>query len=47
MNKTRTEIKVGLFVILGLILFLAVVFLFVNLIVDLSYGILDPRIRYS
>jgi peptide/nickel transport system permease protein len=34
-------------VIQGLILFLAVVFLFVNLIVDLSYGILDPRIRYS
>jgi|SRR5579875_989373 len=29
------------------VLFLAAVFLFVNLIVDLSYGWLDPRIRYS
>ena len=28
------------------VLFLAAVFLFVNLIVDLSYGWLDPRIRY-
>jgi peptide/nickel transport system permease protein len=34
-------------VIQGLVLFLAVVFLLVNLAVDLSYGILDPRIRYS
>jgi peptide/nickel transport system permease protein len=34
-------------VIQGLVLFLAVVFLLVNLVVDLSYGILDPRIRYS
>jgi peptide/nickel transport system permease protein len=29
------------------VLFLAAVFLFVNLLVDLSYGWLDPRIRYS
>jgi peptide/nickel transport system permease protein len=29
------------------ILFLAFVFVFVNLIVDLSYAIIDPRIRYS
>jgi ABC-type dipeptide/oligopeptide/nickel transport system permease component len=29
------------------VLFLAVVFLLVNLVVDLSYGVLDPRIRYS
>lgn len=34
-------------VIQGLVLFLAVVFLFLNLLVDLSYGLLDPRIRYS
>jgi peptide/nickel transport system permease protein len=34
-------------VIQGLILFLAVVFLFINLVIDLSYGVLDPRIRYS
>ena len=31
----------------GLIFFLAIGFLFVNLIVDLSYGLLDPRIRLS
>ncbi len=29
------------------VLFLAAVFLFVNLLVDLSYGWLDPRIRYG
>jgi peptide/nickel transport system permease protein len=29
------------------VLFLAAAFLFVNLLVDLSYGWLDPRIRYS
>jgi peptide/nickel transport system permease protein len=31
----------------GVVLFLAVVFLTINLLVDLSYGWLDPRIRYS
>lgn len=31
----------------GLVLFLAVVFMLLNLLVDLSYGFLDPRIRYS
>lgn len=34
-------------VIQGLVLFLAVIFLLINLAVDLSYGLLDPRIRYS
>ena len=34
-------------VLQGGILFLAVVFVFVNLIVDLSYAIINPRIRYS
>jgi peptide/nickel transport system permease protein len=29
------------------ILFLALVFVFVNLIVDLSYAVIDPRIRYG
>ena len=29
------------------VLFLAFVFLFINLLVDLSYGWLDPRIRYN
>jgi len=31
----------------GLVLFLAVTFMLINLLVDLSYGFLDPRIRYS
>ncbi|MGI8855003.1 MAG: ABC transporter permease, partial [Thermomicrobiales bacterium] len=31
----------------GMILFVAVVYVVVNLIVDLAYGLLDPRIRYS
>ena len=34
-------------VIQGGILFIAVVFVMVNLLVDLSYGLLNPRIRYS
>jgi peptide/nickel transport system permease protein len=34
-------------VLQGGILFLAVVFVLVNLIVDLSYGLINPRIRYS
>jgi peptide/nickel transport system permease protein len=34
-------------VLQGGILFLALVFVFVNLIVDISYAIINPRIRYS
>ena len=34
-------------VLQGGILFLAVVFVFVNLLVDISYAIINPRIRYS
>jgi peptide/nickel transport system permease protein len=34
-------------VIQGGVLFLAIVFVFVNLLVDLSYGFLNPRIRVS
>jgi peptide/nickel transport system permease protein len=32
-------------VLQGGILFLAVIFVLVNLVVDLTYGVLDPRIR--
>lgn len=31
----------------GAILFVVVVFIFMNLLADLSYGLLDPRIRYD
>jgi peptide/nickel transport system permease protein len=34
-------------VIEGGILFVAVVFVFINLIVDISYAVINPRIRYS
>jgi peptide/nickel transport system permease protein len=34
-------------VIQGMVLFLAIVFMLMNLLVDLSYAFLDPRIRYS
>jgi peptide/nickel transport system permease protein len=34
-------------VVQGLILFIATAVLFINLIVDISYGWLDPRIRYE
>jgi len=33
--------------VLGLSLFVVIVYLVVNLIVDLSYGFLDPRVRYD
>ena len=32
-------------VIQGAVLFMAVVFVIVNLLVDLCYGIIDPRVR--
>jgi peptide/nickel transport system permease protein len=34
-------------VIQGTVLFTALVFVFTNLIVDISYSFLDPRIRYD
>jgi peptide/nickel transport system permease protein len=34
-------------VLQGGILFLAIVFVLVNLLVDISYAIINPRIRYS
>ena len=34
-------------VVQGGVLFLAIVFIFVNLLVDLTYGAIDPRIRYE
>jgi peptide/nickel transport system permease protein len=34
-------------VLQGGILFLAIVFVLVNLVVDISYAVLNPRIRYS
>ena len=35
------------FIITGLMLFIGVFVLIVNLLVDLSYGYLDPKIRYQ
>jgi peptide/nickel transport system permease protein len=32
-------------VIQGAVLFMAILFVLVNLIVDISYGFIDPRIR--
>jgi len=34
-------------VIQGIILFISLIFMFINLMVDISYAILDPRIRYK
>ena len=34
-------------VLQGFILFIAVVFALVNLVVDISYGFIDPRVRVS
>ena len=40
-------LKRDLPVIQGTVLFLAIVFVLVNLVVDLLYGLLDPRVRYE
>jgi peptide/nickel transport system permease protein len=37
----------NLFLVQGCVLFFAVVYLLVNVLVDLTYGLLDPRIRYA
>ena len=34
-------------IVQGVVMIMAVIFLLVNLMVDLSYAVLDPRIRYS
>ncbi len=34
-------------VLQGFILFIALVYALVNLVVDISYGIIDPRVRVS
>lgn len=34
-------------VIQGFVLFMAVIFVLINLLVDISYGFIDPRIRYE
>ncbi|MDQ3875099.1 MAG: ABC transporter permease subunit, partial [Actinomycetota bacterium] len=34
-------------VLQGGVLFVAVVFVLVNLVVDVSYAVINPRIRYS
>ncbi|HCA40962.1 MAG TPA: peptide ABC transporter permease, partial [Aminobacterium sp.] len=31
----------------GTVIFMAIIFLIANLIVDISYGFFDPRIRYD
>lgn len=37
----------NLFLVQGCVLFFAVIFTLVNVVVDLTYGLLDPRIRYD
>ena len=39
--------RVGAFVPLGFVLFVALMYVIVNLIVDLVYALVDPRIRLS
>ena len=34
-------------VVMGLTVLLAVIVIFANLVVDILYGILDPRVRYD
>lgn len=40
-------LKKDFLVVQGTILFAAVVFVLINLLVDVLYGFLDPRIRYG
>jgi peptide/nickel transport system permease protein len=39
-NKDYTEVQ-------GIVLFFAAVLVFINLLVDISYAWIDPRIRYG
>ena len=39
--------KMDLPVVMGSVLFIALIFVIINIIVDLVYGWLDPRIRFS
>ena len=34
-------------VLQGFILFIAIMYAFINLFVDLAYGVIDPRVRVS
>ena len=34
-------------IVQGVVLFISLVFMAVNLVVDISYAVLDPRIRYQ
>src|SRR3990170_6827384 len=37
----------NLLLVQGCVLFFAVIFIMVNVLVDLTYGLLDPRLRYD
>jgi peptide/nickel transport system permease protein len=43
----RSATALDLPAVLGVSLFVAVVYTAVNLVVDLAYGLIDPRIRLS
>jgi peptide/nickel transport system permease protein len=43
----RSAVNLDLPAIMGVSLFVALVYIVVNLIVDLLYGVIDPRIRLS
>lgn len=34
-------------VVMGAVLFISVILIIINIFVDIIYGLLDPRIRYS
>jgi peptide/nickel transport system permease protein len=43
----RSAVNLDLPAIMGVSLFVALVYIVVNLVVDLLYGVIDPRIRLS
>ena len=52
MDKLKDKLKTAAIVVpinalFGIVAFLSVLVMLLNLIVDISYGFLDPRIRYG
>jgi hypothetical protein len=43
----RAAAAIGVVTTVGIVTVLVIIYLFANLIVDLLYGVLDPRIRYE
>ena len=46
-EDTNSRAKRDFPMIQGIVLFIAVIYVVVNLVVDILYGFIDPRIKYN